>query len=397
MRVLLRRPPFLVSFVLLNSLMGVSVGLAKVTAPLYALHLGASEGMLSLLAGAQNLGVLLMSLPIGFLVERHGPVGLFVSGSFSAALLYALLPLVPSPPFLLVGTVVIGLFMPFRFVTLNTLFLEQLTELGESKAGWARGSHMAGTSLIGPALAAYLVLALDYRLTYWLIALLFLVTGFMAPLVFGGRERARAQVRPIALEEVKRQLLLIARDAELRGACLLDFTGQAIMLFYTFFIVVIAVTTLGLGSEQASGLVGAQGLSYVLALFTLGPLATRLGPVQVHVVCALLIGSGLLLLGMASEPLALWLGGLVLGIGLGLLQIVNLMRFARIGARVGRGKIAGVNALVGPAGGMAGSLGGGLVGQQLGLQTVFLLFIPVLLTLLWQLHVRGALLVAEAR
>jgi MFS family permease len=392
---MLARHRFLVTFVLLNSVMGVSVGLAKVTTPLFALSLGANDALLGLVAGSQNAGILLIGLPMGFLVDRHGPAGLFVIGSLCAGVMYSLVPLVPSPMFLVGCTFVISFFMPFRFVSLNTVFLQQLEVLGEDKAGWARGSHMAGTTMIGPALAATLIQVSSFRYTYWVIAALFLLTMLMSPLVFNQHE-AETHNRPLSLRDLKAQLVMIGRDVDLRGACMVDFTGQAIMMFYTFFIVVIAIAQLGLGANGASGLVGAQGFSYVVALFTLGPFANRLGQDSVYVLSAGICALALLLLGSAGWPPMMWLGGLLLGVGLGLLQIVNLMRFARIGGRLGRGKIAGLNALIGPAGGMVGSMGGGLLGSQIGLQNVFLAFIPALGLLLWQLHTQRAQRMAEA-
>jgi MFS family permease len=78
------------------------------------------------------------------------------------------------------------------------------------------------------------------------------------------------------------------------------------------------------------------------------------------------------------------------------LQIVNLMRFARIGSRLGRGKVAGLNALVGPAGGMMGNMCGGMLGHRIGLQSVFLVFVPLLILLSWQLLVSERAIVVEA-
>jgi MFS family permease len=359
------------------------------------MHLGANEALLGLVAGSQSAGILLIGLPMGFLVDRYGPAGLFVIGSLCAGAMYMVVPLVPSAMFLVGCTFVISFFMPFRFVSLSTVFLKQLEVLGEEKAGWARGSHMAGTTMVGPALAATLIQASSYEHTYWVIAALFLLTMFMSPLVFSQYQTETQSTRALRWRDVRAQLVLIGRDVDLRGACMVDFTGQAIMMFYTFFIVVIALAQLGLGADAASGLVGAQGFSYVLALFTLGPFANRFGQASVYVLSAGLVALALVLLGTAGSPPLLWVGGLLLGVGLGLLQIVNLMRFARIGGRLGRGKIAGLNALVGPAGGMVGSMGGGLIGHHIGLQTVFLLFIPALGLLLWQLHTQRAQLLAE--
>lgn len=395
MRGFLARHRFLCAFALLSSVMGISVGIAKVTTSLYAVHLGASEAMLGLVAGSQSLGVLAMSIPLGLLVERHGPRRLFLFGTVVAGALYVIMPLVPETGFLLVCTAVTGCFMPFRFVSLNTVFLEQLLHMGESKAGWYRGTHMAGTFLIGPVLAAAAVGALGYRGTYWLIAALFAVTIVMSPIVFGQlAPRSKSAREPLRLGDVREQLASIVRDPDLRGACMAEFAAQAITTFYSFFIVVIAITELGLDARSASGLVSAQGFAYVLALFTLGGLARALGQLQTYVLSAALVCLALVVLGTGERGTTLLVGGILLGLGAGLLQIVNLMRFARIGSRLGRGRIAGLNALVGPAGGMFGNLGGGLLGEQIGLRSVFLLFLPLLVLLCWQLLVSEREIVA---
>jgi MFS family permease len=383
MRKWLNRHRFLVAFGALSSLMGISVGLAKVTTSLYAISLGANDAQLGLIAGSQSVGVLLMSLPLGMLVERYGPQRLFLIGTACAGALYAVLPLVRSPLYLLLCTASIGFFMPFRFVSLNTIFLRQLLSLGQNKAGWYRGTHVAGMFLLGPLLAASAIEHFDYKGTYWLICAVFTLTLVLSPIVLG-RAEARSAVQPHA----ERQLsALVARlkvgfeDAELRLACSIETGAQTINGYYTFFIVAIAVTKLGFSKNEAAGLVATQGLSYVFALFALGGTATRLGLAGSSLISGILLLSALVLLGLVHELFWLQCGGLLLGFGLGMLQIVNLMRFARIGARLGHGQTAGMNALAGPLGGLLGSTVGGGLGRHLGLQTMFLCFVPLALWL----------------
>jgi hypothetical protein len=62
-------------------------------------------------------------------------------------------------------------------------------------------------------------------------------------------------------------------------------------------------------------------------------------------------------------------------------EVVNLTRFARVGAEIGQGKAAAINGLAGPFGMLCASLVGGPLGYYLGLQTVFILFIPAWLCL----------------
>jgi MFS family permease len=378
-----REVRFLITFAALNAAMGIGVGLSKVVAPLYALELGADAAMLGLVAAAQSAGVLLFGMPTGFLVDRFGPAALFVLGSLVGGSLYLALPFVHSAWLLVLGTFAISCCMPLRFVPLTTVFFEQLDTLGEAKAGWSRGSHMGGATVLGPLLAAALAPVLATGRMYWVIAGLFLVTMLTARMVFRTYAGQRRVHQPGAL---RNQLRAIVHDPDLRSACAVDLVAMAVIGFFNFFVVVIAVKQLGFGVERASGLVFAHGVTYVLVLFSLGGLARRLGQQGSYALSVCCMACGLLSLGTARSVLGMTLGSVLLGFGVGLLHIVNMLRFARIGARLGRGRIAGLNALTGPAGGITASAIGGAVGRQLGLQNVFLLFIPLLGVLLWQLR-----------
>ncbi len=380
-------------FAALSSVMGISVGVAKVTTTLYALELEANEALLGLIAGSQSIGVLLMSIPIGLLVEHLGPARLFVLGSLVAGTLYMALPAVPSPVFLLACTTAISFFMPLRFVSLSTVFMQQLDTVGEGKAGWYRGTHMIGMFLLGPMLAATLTKALGFRGTYWLIGVCFLVTVFMSPIVFGRYAARSTSPRALRLSGVRSDLALLAQDIELRSVCMIEFAAQSVNSFFMFFIIPIGITVAQLTAADASGLLAWQGVTYIFALFALGGLVARLGHERVYLASFVLVPSALLLLGLSRDLALLRSGGLLLGLGLGLLQIANLTRIARIGARVGRGKVAGLHALVGPSGGLFGSTVGGLVGKSLGLQSMFLL-LTVLFGLLLALARRTSSAVA---
>ncbi|CAN91573.1 MULTISPECIES: MFS transporter [Sorangium] len=360
-------------FAALSSVMGLSVGVAKVSTTLYALELGANEALLGLISGSQSVGVLLMSIPIGLLVDHLGPSRLFVLGSLVAGSLYMALPAVPSPVFLLAFTTAISFFMPMRFVSLSTVFMQQLETVGEGKAGWYRGTHMVGMFLLGPMLAASLTKALGFSGTYRLIGLSFLITVLMSPIVFGPYTARPAHPRSLRLSGVRSDLALLAQDVELRSVCLIEFAAQSINSFFMFFIIPIGVTVAHLTAAEASGLLAWQGVTFIFALFALGGLVGRVGHERVYLASLVLVPSALLLLGLSRDLTPLRAGGLLLGLGLGILQIANLTRIARIGARAGRGKVAGLQALVGPSGGLFGSAVGGLLGRSLGLQTMFLL------------------------
>ncbi|HEY0469920.1 MAG TPA: MFS transporter [Polyangiaceae bacterium] len=362
---------FLLTFAVLASLMGTTVGMAQVSASLYAIHLGSSKAMLGLIAGSQSVGVLLMSLPIGLLVDRFGPARPFVVGTLLAGLSYAVLPLWATPTWLLACTAAISFFMPLRFVSLNTVFLQQLASLGEAKAGWYRGTHMLGMFLVGPALGARAISSLGFAWTYRLISLGFFATIFVSPIVFARYARAPEPKRASGWQVLRSQLTWLAHDRELRAVSLIEGVTQAVGAFFVFFIVVMAVSVVHLSSAQASSLVAAKGTTFIVALFILGGLIKRLGQHRAYMVGFAAIASALAMLGFAGSAPLLWIGSLTLGLGLGAVQIATLTRYAQIGARNGYGRVSGLSALVGPSGGLFGSLFGGLLSKWVGLSGTF--------------------------
>ncbi|MFC7095443.1 MFS transporter [Jeongeupia naejangsanensis] len=382
------RHRFLLGFVLLTSTAGISVGLAKVTTSLYALSLGASATSFGLIAGAQSIGILFMSLAVGVMVDQYGPGRLFRIGCVLVGLVYLAVPFFASVPWLLTCTALVSFVMPLRFVSLNTVFMQQLERVGETKAGWFRGSHMLGMFLLGPVLAAGIVDWIGFAASYWLIGTTFVAAVLLAPLVFGpARYRAEAP-RSLNWRELRSQMALLADDVSLRDVSVIEFVGGAAHMYYSFFIVAVAVHGFGLGASHAAGLISLQGAAYIAALFLLGAGLPRLGEARFYLGGFTLASAGLLLIGLARAPVLLWLGAPLLGLGLGIQQIANLARFARIGARLGRGKVAGLMALVGPAGGLFGSVAGGVLGELFGLQPLFLCFVPCFLWFAWRVFAR---------
>lgn len=384
-----RAPGFLPAFVALNTMAGTSLGLAKVTTSFYALHLKPTPLELSLIAGAESVGVVAMSLPLGVLLDQFGPLRLFVTGSILAGSFFLLAPVANHALVLALLLALISCSLPGRFVSINAVFLQQLSRVGEAKAGWLRGSHMIGFFLAGPSLAVPLIAALRFGGAYAVIGLSFFASTALAPLVMRHYDRAQGARRTLSLAELGRQARLWAGDAELRGLGVVEFCCQAVNQFYIFFIVVLAMTVFGFSKTAAAGLVTAHGAAYVLALFLLGRLLARLGKRRFYVLGALGVAMALLVLGLARHPYTLWAGGPLLGLSLGMMQTVNLSRFAAVGARLGRGEVAGFLAFAAPLGGLAGSLVGGFVAKHLGLQTVFLLFGPVFLAFSARQALRG--------
>lgn len=376
------RHRFLVSFILLSATAGLSVGVAKVTTSLFAVELLATPLQLGLIAGAQSLGVLIMGMPIGVLVDQFGPLRLFLTGSVLAGLLYLVTPLWPRPDLLALTAMLVSFCMPCRFVSLNAVFMQQLEHLGQAKAGWFRGSHTLGFFLVGPSLAVVLIGWAGFAGTYGLIAASFAVTLLLAPWAMRDYQQSTDK-RRFGWQAVRSQFGLLRHDRPLRQAGLMEFCSQALLQYFNFFILVIALQSFQFSSGQAAALVSVQGATFVGALFLLGGLVDRLGGRQFYALSLSLVLAALLVLGLTQLGSLLWLGAALLGLGLGLMQTINIGRFAEAGGRLGRGRVAGVNAFVGPAGSLVGSLLGGVLGQYLGLQGLFLVFVPVFVAFVW--------------
>jgi len=366
---------FLSGFIAISLLGGLSFGLARMITALYALELGVSTTTLGLIAAAQSLGLLVMALPMGLWVEHYGPYRLFMVGSLLAGLLYSITPLVPSPVWLLLCTALVSFCLPCRFVALNTLFMAQLSRIGEAKAGWMRANSLIGMLLIGPAMSALIIQQLGFSGAFGITAITVWLAMLLAPgLLKIGHAPAPPKTRLALPElgELGQQLRSLLADPQLRRTSTLEFFLQAAISFFSFFIIPIAIQQFHFTTEQATHLISAEGALFIAALFFLGHLIPRYGLERVYLISLGGASLALGILGATEQPLGLWCGSLLLGLMLGLLQTANLSSFARIGQHRGQGRIAGVITLVGPAGGLLGSISGGIWADYFSLQSAFL-------------------------
>ena len=363
---------FMGSFVMLTIIAGLGVGVARILISLYAVQLEATALQLGLIAAAQSVGILLMALPIGVLVQRWGSLRVFSIGSSIGAVLYALTPLQASAWYLLILTVLVSFVLPMRFVSINTVFLSNLKRLGPTKAGWFRGSHMMGFFLIAPALTVLLIQHFGYGGSFYFVAFLFLATLVFAPLCFQKTHQTAANAPRFQWRDVMAPLALLKTHAALRVVCALEFLSSVANNYFGFFIVVIAIQNFALSESIAVMLLTTQGLVFVGSLFTLGGLAELMGYTKFYWIGLGLMSSALLILALTPVTLWMWPASFILGLGLGMLHIANFMAFAKVGEQTAMAKISPILALVGPAGGLFGGFLGAAFGSSLGLQNLFL-------------------------
>ncbi|MDR1063013.1 MAG: MFS transporter [Azoarcus sp.] len=383
-----RRRFLLPGLILLAAFAGLGIGIARVATALYSVELRASAFELGLIAAAQGVGILFTSLPTGILVQRHGPFLPLCAGSLLCGLAYCLTPAVPTVWFLLAATAFVSFVMPLRFVSLNTVFLQQIEFVGAARAGWFRGAHMTGFLLVGPLLGVLLLERLGFTGAYLAIGATFFAALAVTPFAVE-RRRTMAQgaagPRPaLSWREVGAQLRLLASEPELGRTSLFEFFTQAVSAFFSFFIVIIALRDYGFGEHEAALLLTFEGASFVASLFLAGMLLARWGMKRFYLASFAVLAASLLLLSRHWGAPLLWLASGLLGVGLGTVYIGNFMTYARIGERLGMGRVSGLSGLIGPAGGFLGSLLGGSAGGLWRLQAIFLPMGALCLLFLWQ-------------
>lgn len=374
---------FMGSFISLTIFAGFGVGVARVLTSLYAVQLNATELQLGLISAAQSIGILVVALPIGVLVKRLGSLKVFSLGSLMGAVVYGLTPLHANAWYLMICTALVSFVLPMRFVSINTVFLSKLRQLGPTRAGWFRGSHMMGFFLIAPVLTVLLIEHFGYSVSFYWVASLFISALIFAPLCFQHKHSVEGQ-GSFQWKEVIAPLYLLKTHIPLRMVCLLELLSSIANNYFGFFIVVIAIQRFALSEPTAVMLLTTQGLVFVGSLFSMGSLAEWLGYYKFYLIGLSLIGSGLLLLALSSISFWLWPASLMLGLGLGMLHIANFMSFAKVGEQTEMAKVSPILALVGPIGGLLGGFLGAAFGASVGLQNLFLpIGLAFLALILW--------------
>ncbi len=369
----LEGPPPLAGLLALGMTVGTVNGLHRVAMPLYAASLGAQSWQVGIVGGLGYTGILLLALPMGAWIERHGSRLLFIRGVFVAALLYLALPFMHSPAQAIGAAAVLGLLLPLRTIPVYTEFLAMLPRLSPARAGWNRAANTLGMFFLGPAISAAIMAALGFGPVFELAAGTLLVAQLVGQRVLAGpRHAGDAGHRSIA-ERVRGQFALLREHADVRRTMAIDFLAQMTVAYFTVFGLVLAVRRFGMPLQQAAGLVTLQGALFVAMLFAGGALVLHWKEDLRYLLAFVLLLGQTLLYGLGTGPTALWAGAALSGLGLGLQSLTSTTRFGAFMVRFGRGRIGGLTSLGAPAGGLIGAMGGGIVSQRIGTQGGFLL------------------------
>jgi MFS family permease len=369
------------SFLILNIVSGTVGGAMQLVVPLYAMSLQASTAQIGVIRGISGIGMLLLVIPAGFLVDHYGSKKLFLTGSFSGFLSTLTLTVAKVPLAMIVLMGLSGLFSSLKMTALNASFFRNLKNMGLEKAGWFKGSMSIGLTFLGPAFGAFLVSAAGYRTIFFILAALTLIPT--ALVFFFHSEPAHAgpvsELSGVVGRQLKEFRQLIGQSS-LYLPLLTESLSTSCFATFSTFIVVIAVQILHLQPAAASVLMTAEGGVFILTVFAAGPLITKLSQFQLYLLSVTVTSVGLALVSISSTFTLLAFSSVVLGLGLGL---INLVTSSRIGKMEGeKGKIVALFAASVGAGISLGPMIGGVVGQYLGTQNIFLTFIPLFILLL---------------
>jgi MFS family permease len=369
------------TYLILNIATGTVGGAMQVAVPLYALSLNADTAELGMIRGVSGIGILLLVIPAGFLVDHFGARRLFLIGGVFGTLATWSLSYASLPGTLVSIMGVAGLFAALKMTALNSSFYNNIEAIGIEKSGWFKGSMSIGLTFFGPLLGGYLAHLLGYRLLFKILAASTLIP---ISLVVFLRRSPKAVPHEEGLKGAIAKQLEGFRDLIGTKSLYLPLAteGLSTSFFATFsaFIALIAVQSMRLPETTVSQLMAIEGGLFIVTVFVAGPLIKLLSQFHLYLLSVSVVIAGTVILAFAGNYGALAAATVVLGFGLGL---TNLVVASRIGSMKGeKGKIVGLFAGAVGVGISAGPMVAGFVGKWLGPRSIFLGYIPLFLGLL---------------
>lgn len=362
---------FMANFLLLALVSGLTVGLGKVVTTIYAIDLGATALQVGVIGAMESIGMVLVTVPAGFIIARYGARGIYFASSLGPLLVNLAMPFAAGWAALAGGRWLIGLCIPFRMVAMNSAFLERLRGRGETRGGWYRGALTAGMAILGPASAGILILKAGVTAAFFIVAALFGVMAVFSLSFLPARQ-------PVAEESASffAEIGALLGNRAVAESSFVEFLSSATGSLFSTFILLLAAALPPLTKEDGITVLLVQGVSTVALLFLSGTLVARLARGTAYALALALAAAALALLGFAHGFPALAVGAVLLSAASAVVHLINVRMLAAIpGAK---SKAAGLYNLASMTGSSAGALGGGLLTKLVPLQSVFLLWLPIL-------------------
>ena len=366
---------FLIGFVGLTLLSGVTIGMNKVLATLLGIQLQVSNLQLATISSAETFAMAIGTLPAGYILSRGNPKVLYATVSLLLSAIFCVLPWLPDWQWVAIIMFLVGLCISLRVVATSTVFLVRLPEIGQSKAGWYKGTLTLGIQFLGPLIGNTAIAQMGLQAGFWVSSALFAVLAVLGWSVLPDTTGNPRTVAVGTASSLRSLLALPVVRVSYVFEALASFTASSVGVFS----IVLALRVLHWPREHAVWLMAVQGLSYVAVLFGLGKIVLRsVWRDRYYAGAHIVVLLALLTLAWMPWSLAYVLASVGLGCGLGVNNLVNMDRISR--APADKAKISAHLTLLGMAGGSLGALSVGHLSDRMGLQPVFLLLtIPWLL------------------
>lgn len=375
----LEKNDLIAKFMVINICTGTWVGMVNFILPIFALSLHANSVEIGMVRGLSGLGDLLLVLPAGLLIDYFGSRKIYIVSCALGGAITILLALAWTPRVLIAMMIFYGMARSIRTTSLNASFFQHLSEIGVKKGGWYKGSMTLGTQFLGSMAGGALALVLSFT-GYFVAASLFLLGPIL--LAFGRQKggnssfMARASEKEPGHKSSWRDYGALLKNKVLLSAALTEGVNTAFFITFSTFLTVMVITSLGQSVAMAAVLLSLRGISNILVVFFGGRLL-ELNYHFLYVVSFLMSCAGLLLLGTSQDVALLMLASVVLGLFSG---VMTLITFTQVGGTPGdKGKVAGIFSFGQKLGMVAGPVLAGIVGDFVGLQAIFLCFIPFFL------------------
>ncbi len=367
-----------VGFFALNVLVGTAGGVMQLGVPLLALSGGATNAQIGLVRSVGGLGMLLVVIPIGFLVDHLGARRVFRVGALAGAAIAVVYAAAPSPLLVVLLMGLEGLFAPLRFTALTASFYGKLGSIGIEKAGWFKASMSVGLTFLGPLIGGLLGRSAGFPTLFGVVVALHLLSASLVTLaeLEGARAHAAASPRP-RLADRAAELLAMLRTASIRPALAAEMLGAATFSAFSAFVVVVAVRVHGANAAVASRVLIVEGLSFVVTAFLGGRFAADRA--RLRLVAGLAGVAGTVGTAIASGPLSLALAGVAIGVATGLVHVFVASWIASLAGA--KGRISALFQLAAGLGVTLGPLACALAGRWVPAQDVLLLFLPLFILL----------------
>jgi MFS family permease len=367
----------LMSLLSINLLAGVATGMLQMTIPLYALSLKATTLQLGLIAGASGIGRLLVVIPSGLLIDRHGARQLFVVSTLLTAIAVLVLISASSSTLLMIVLVIMSMGQAVSFLALQAGFLKRLPFLDKARAGWQRGATQIGFYLIGPVLCGMLLQDNRFAVVFSAASAIFLVELGISWFrrLSGAREVHDAHVRSNT-GQIERFKALLA-DRVMQQVLVIECLGAATFMIFRAFVAPVAVSVLQLSIRDVTFLILSQGSVAMMMLLFGGGLLDLFPCSRLYRISSVFVALGALLLACAGGFWSFWCGAVTLGIGTGMMSLCSLSQIAKVTGE--KGKIAALFSFSIGIGNTIGPVVAGLVGDLTAVQVSFITTIPVIL------------------